>query len=278
MGEFEDETVDGVAEGASLEALSSPVAIPFVDVPAAVGADVRSPVDSASIEPVPWELASEPVPGDDLTAIVEALDDPGAEALAVDDGAEDIEADGTADQTQPEPPVADDETDTVVQDAPPTDDEIAAAVAATDEQVAGEDGLDDITPGTTRVDSVEEAQFEEATNAVYGAPWWPFLVYLGLWVAFAGVAVWQFEQLPQGVVVYEAPQYTYFVFGGLALAVVGVFLIVGVWLAARTSPARHRVGLFSSAFVKGAAMILIGVVVWWGTIMAIDYLRLGRLI
>ena len=69
---------------------------------------------------------------------------------------------------------------------------------------------------------------------------------------FAGVAVWQFEQLPARAVVYESQQYTMFVFGGLALAASGVFLMLAVWLGAWLSPKRHKAGLFSSAFIKGA--------------------------
>ena len=69
-----------------------------------------------------------------------------------------------------------------------------------------------------------------------------------------------------------------FVFAGLALAASGVFLILAVWLGAWLSPTRHKAGLFSSAFIMGAVCILIGMVVWWGTLMALDYLRLGRVI
>ncbi len=159
---------------------------------------------------------------------------------------------------------------------PPSDEDLAAAVEASNEQVGAEGTLDDIAPVNVQV--VPDGEIGDASSARYGAPWWPFLIYLGLWIVFAGVAVWQLEQLPATAVLYEARQYTLFVFGGLVLAAAGVVLIVAVWFGTWVTETRQRTGLFSSAFIKGALVILIGVVVWWGTIMALDYLRLGRFI
>jgi hypothetical protein len=240
MGEFDDETV---AQPAETEPVSQ-----------------NEPVEVASDEPTevaqdqPTEVLPVVQPADETVAEADQTD-------AIQDSLFEEPAPAPAPEAAPEPP---------------TDDELAAAIAASNEQVGTDSTLDDIAPHTTHDEPAEE--FASESDLRYGAPWWPFLVYLGLWCAFAGVAIWQFGKLATGTVIYETQQYTLFVFGGLVLAAVGVILILAVWLGARLSSKRHRAGLFTSAFIKGAAFILIGVVVWWGTFMALDYLRLGRLI
>lgn len=273
MGEFEEETAAGPAEGecpAEAEMPTDPAeqvdaAEPPADDPPAddVAAD-EPPAEDAAEEPavaIQDQLAL--VPAD---APADAPAEPPAEEPPAEDAAEEPPADDAP--AADEPPAEG--------DAVPSDDDLAAAVAAAGEQVGTEGTLDDIAPGTVHV--VADDAVEAEPEARYGVPWWPFLAYLGLWVVFSGVAIWQFQQIPLGSVAYETQQYTMFVFGGLALAVAGVFLTLAVWLVARTSAEHQRAGLFSSAFMKGALVVLIGVVVWWGTIMALDYLRLGRLI
>ena len=95
------------------------------------------------------------------------------------------------------------------------DDDLAAAIAASHEQVGTDGTLDDIAPGTTH--SVPAEEIISDTGVRFGAPWWPFLIYLGAWFALAAVAVWQFQQLAPGTVLYETQQYMMFVFGGLVL-------------------------------------------------------------
>jgi len=287
MGEFEDETV---AEPAEAEPAAQPQPEPGpeqaeaqvqpADVPAADDDPIAAIQDGLLFEepaltPAADELV-EDSPAPDAPAPSEFDDFVTAAAADITDTAP-----GAGD-TLPasEPGSASDIADIAVApelaDAETSDDDLAAAIAASNEQVGTEATLDDIAPGTTHDVPAEEILSEEALR--YGAPWWPFLVYLGLWIAFAGLAVWQFDMLAQGTVLYETQQYTLFVFGGLVLAAAGVILIPAVWLGARLSPKRHRAGLFTSAFIKGAVFVLIGVVVWWGTFMALDYLRLGRLL
>jgi hypothetical protein len=272
MGEFDDEIEVGHADS-ELAAETGPKASD--DAP-----------DSAQVE--------EPVAADDPSAAIQdqlALDGPDGDSPS-EVTADESDASGEspsgaeAPEVDAEPAVALEEasegeaTEETASDSTLADgeaeDDLAAAIAASNEQVGTETTLDDIPPGTSHP-MPDEPEVAE-TVVRYGAPWWPFLVYLGLWVAFAGVAVWQFEQFPPSIVVYEATQYTAFLVAGLALAALGVVLILAVWIGARMSPTRQRRGLFVSAMIKGSVCILIGTVVWWGALLALDYLRLGRLI
>jgi hypothetical protein len=153
-------------------------------------------------------------------------------------------------------------------------DDIEAAIAAANEQIGVASTLDDIVPGTTQGE--EGAEESENLAPRFGAPWWPFLVYLVLWLAFAGLGIWQLNQLPAGQVAYETQPYMLFLFGGIIMAAVGPILILAVWLATWLRARRMRTGLFTSALVKGAIVTVIGVAIWWGSFMALDYLRLGR--
>ena len=85
-------------------------------------------------------------------------------------------------------------------------------------------------------------------------------------------------ELPAGQVVYETMLYTYLMYAGLALLIAGPLLILGVWLASRFGSNRQHAGLLTSAMVKGAGVTLAGAVIWRGTLLALDYLRLGRLL
>ncbi len=272
MGEFEDDAVSLPADGEPAEPEIEP------DTGAVGDAIAEEP----EATPVPTEAIHDQLQLDP-TAVDEASDD--SEAEPTPDADAEPTPDADAEPAEPEiapvpEPASEPAEPTPDADAepaePPSDEDLAAAVEASNEQVGAEGTLDDIAPVNVQV--VPDGEIVDASSARYGAPWWPFLIYLGLWIVFAGVAVWQLEQLPATAVLYEARQYTLFVFGGLVLAAAGVVLIVAVWFSTWVTEARQRTGLFSSAFIKGALVILIGVVVWWVTIMALDYLRLGRFI
>lgn len=104
--------------------------------------------------------------------------------------------------------------------------------------------------------------------------WWPFLVYLGLWAAFAAVTVWQLLKVPAGVPVYEARVYPYTLLGGLVLTAAGPALILAVWIATLGSPGKGV--RFVSALTKGAVTTVAGVGLWWAVLVALDTIRLGR--
>lgn len=115
-------------------------------------------------------------------------------------------------------------------------------------------------PGATTLAPQEEA----GGNVLTATPVWPFLVYIGVWLAFAVALAFTMQSAAMKGNLFLSPWYPYFVWGGLALAVSVVPLIFGIWLWERS---RHekggRGGLFASAFLKGAMSLFIGVVMWW---------------
>jgi len=127
--------------------------------------------------------------------------------------------------------------------------------------------------------AVPVSQVPEPTMAAGHVPWWPFLVYLGAWVVLAAAAVWQLLQLPAHQVVYESSAYVMTILGGLIMTAVGPLLILAVWLGTRANrSAQERAGLLTTALMKGAFVTLSGAIIWWASLVIIDYLRLGRLL
>lgn len=160
-----------------------------------------------------------------------------------------------------------------------SDEDLAAAVAASNESV----GDAEIILPAAAAEPVAAPDVQPIPDAAglptarYGAPWWPYFTYFLIWAAVAGVGVWQFQLLPAGQPIYEAFFYRWFLFAGLVLSALGPVLVLAVWLACRESENRQRRGLFTSALLKGAFFTLLGVIVWWGTLLAVDFLRFGRL-
>jgi hypothetical protein len=154
--------------------------------------------------------------------------------------------------------------------APPEPDEISQSLAT------GPDSFDDIVAPV----AATAAGSQEPSSAIAGqVPWLPFMVYLGAWVILAVAAVWQLLQLPADQVVYESTAYVLTILGGLLMTAMGPILILAVWLATRSNrSAQEREGLLTSALMKGALVTLGGAVIWWASLVTIDYLRLGRLL
>ena len=111
-----------------------------------------------------------------------------------------------------------------------------------------------------------------------GVPIWPFLVYFVLWIAFAGLLVWQFAQTPAGVPLYELSLYGPSILAGLVLTALGPVLAIGVWFVVWMARPGARAGLFSRSLIIGAVVTLAGVALWLVALGAVDMLRLGRLI
>jgi hypothetical protein len=106
---------------------------------------------------------------------------------------------------------------------------------------------------------------------------WPFVAYVGLWFAYSAVIVWRFVGLPADVPVYEATEYPIAVFGGVTLAFAGPLLAFAVWISALDRKDASRLGLFASAALKGSVATLLGVTLWWISLVVIDQIRLGRI-
>jgi len=165
-------------------------------------------------------------------------------------------------------------------DAEPDElDEISQSLSddAAADTAAEEGSFDDIAPVAPADAAVSHVP--EPSAATGQVPWWPFLAYLGAWVVLAVAAVWQLLQLPADQVVYESTAYVLTILGGLIMTAVGPLLILAVWLATRSNrSASEREGLLTSALMKGALVTLCGAIIWWASLVIIDYLRLGRLL
>jgi hypothetical protein len=222
----------------------------------------------------------------EIEALVASLDEEVAEAVAEEPAEEPAEA-SEGDE------VAADADDEVAADAAePADAEAATAdgaEAATAEaaegptaevaeaEAAATESLDDIpiTPGVT---GDAEAALEGVSGTAARVPWWPFLVYLGIWLVLAGLAVWQFLELPAKSATYEAELYGTSIMVGMALVAIGPALAIAVWLFVWLGAEKgRRTGLLTSALIKGAVVTLGGVAIWWIALLLVDYLRLGRL-
>lgn len=158
---------------------------------------------------------------------------------------------------------------------PMVSDEIAVALSDAGEKVDGPDSLDDIAPATTDAPA-EDTEPVILASRPASVPWWPFLAYLGAWVALTGLAVWQLLQLPPSEASYESQAYALTVIGGLIMTAVGPLLILAVWFAVWSGrPSNERSGLLTSSLLKGAIATLCGAVLWWAALIIVDYLRLG---
>ena len=277
---------------------AAPAAGQFVSEPPAEEPPfLTPPVDEP---PFLAQPAGEPVAALELTGelrvLQAALEQPTGEMSPV--AAQAAAAEGTAGVEGAGPIESD-------QGAEPEPAEPAAEAEPVDAEPAADDGssLDDIAPGTlaseTNVETAEEAGAEaaeaagaeqaeeagaeaDAGEALVAAPittvsWWPFIGYVVAWLGGAGYVVWQLRQTPAGQGVYETNLYSMSVLAGLSLLAAGPALLLIVWLASWIGRKNRRIGsMFVSALVKGAAVTLIGAIIWIGAIMLIDYLRWGR--
>jgi len=107
-------------------------------------------------------------------------------------------------------------------------------------------------------------------------PWWPFVIYVAAWVGLVAAAVLTLSYDADALPAIQQEPYPYLILGGLVLTLFGPVLALTSWFFtwARAGKGR-RVGLLTSALVRGAGVTLLGVLMWWGTLVAVDALRLG---
>lgn len=225
----------------------------------------------------------------DLAEVVASLDEPESGAESVEPGS--VEPEATIET--PESP-----------DIEPVDPEIAALQAELDtegEAPTAEEPTADAEPEAPSEAPVEpvveaaavpagSAEVGDEQTALYdakdialpddraGIPLWPFLVYLGLWIVFAGLFVWQALEIPAGTPLYELNLYGLSISVGLVLTGLGPLVAIAVWLGCWLSRPGARAGLFSRSLIIGAVSTLAGVSLWLFALGAVDMLRLGRLI
>lgn len=177
-----------------------------------------------------------------------------------------------------EQPAPESQESTVQQPAEPTA-LVPASEPATDTvQEVAEPSLAEqleASPVPVQPASTPEQPAPSADVSRSGVSWWPFLVYLGLWVLFAAVTAWQLLQVPSGAPVYESRVYPYTVLAGLVLTAAGPALILAVWLGSTSRGGRG--GTFVTALGRGAIATVAGVTLWWLVLLGLDAVRLGRL-
>jgi len=155
------------------------------------------------------------------------------------------------------------------------------AAAGQPEAVAGEPSHPEPAnqaPVTQRLASPESAPPAEFVASRPSVPWWPFLVYLGMWLVGVGAAAWMFLQTSSTASIAGEAIYPYVLRGGLVLTALGPLVALGVWFVCWIVAGRgHRTGLLADSLLKGALTTLTGVVVWWVMLMAVDRVRFDRL-
>ena len=132
-----------------------------------------------------------------------------------------------------------------------------------------------VTQPQASPESALPAEFAASRPSV---PWWPFLVYLGMWLVGVGAAAWMFLQTSSTASIAGEAIYPYVLRGGLVLTALGPLVALGVWFVCWIVAGRgHRTGLLADSLLKGALTTLTGVVVWWVMLMAVDRVRFDRL-
>jgi hypothetical protein len=182
-----------------------------------------------------------------------------------------LEAEGQEATPVAEQPASLAADDSVVDAAP----EAEVVVAEPAVEPAGSTQAADVADEQAAVEDTKEIALPDDRA---GIPVWPFLVYVGLWVVFAGLFVWQSLLVPAGTPLYELNLYGLSILVGLILTALGPLLAIGVWLACWLARPGARRGLFSRSLIIGAVSTLAGVAVWLIALGAVDMLRLGRLV
>jgi hypothetical protein len=117
----------------------------------------------------------------------------------------------------------------------------------------------------------------EPSVARQSVPWWPFLIYLAVWIGSTVAAGWELSRASSGGILYGSAQYAYMVLAGLLLTLFGPAVTFLVWLVSWLSARRgERSGLLSTSLARGALVTFAGVALWWGMLVFVDATRLGR--
>ena len=283
--------VDDSVSGATQLPVPTPDEVP---APAPEPTDTLPVPPLAESAPIAAEAVSAPGPANsDLTGQLQAL----TESL---DAPEDPEAEAEPDSSQPgvvEPPAtAIDAPDAIASEseasAPTEPEDTGSAETATTDAVPDAtavlavsgaasvaETLDSIAPGTVAAGESVSAETVAVEPPVTTVSIWPFVGYVVVWLAAAGYTVWQFTQIPAGTALFETEFYRTSMLGGLVLLAAGPALFLIVWIVSWIGVKNARGGaMFFSALIKGAVATLLGALIWWGALLLMDYLRLGRLL
>jgi hypothetical protein len=221
----------------------------------------------------------------DLAEVVASLDEP--EPGAVPEGTAETSESPNVETVDPEIAALQAELEAEGEGTTPAAEDSAVEPAVDEapevEVAEAEAEVEPVAPTQPAVVAEEQAAVQDSTGMALpddraGIPLWPYLVYIGLWVVFAGLFVWQSMQVPAGTPLYELNLYGLSIVVGLILTALGPLLAIGVWLACWLARPGARRGLFSRSLIIGAVATLAGVALWLIALGAVDMLRLGRLV
>lgn len=195
-------------------------------------------------------------------------------------------------------PLAEQEPEAELPSAGTAEDDVAAAIAAAGANLESQPTLDGMAPAVVEdslggtIDTAPHAEQPATEPAAteqaavvetderprHAVPVWPFVAYDVVWAAFSAYLIWQLEMLPSDTAIFDARIYPYAVLGGVVLTMAGPLLLLVVWIASWGSPGTTKGGLFVSSLTRGSVATLLGVLMWWGALMVLDQIRLGRLL
>ncbi len=135
---------------------------------------------------------------------------------------------------------------------------------------AGRDVLEETGEAGVRVTTEESIQVS--------TPWAPFALYGAAWLVFAVTTVVLLGDTPPGSTVVAQAEYPGVLIAALVLAITGPFLGFVVWGTVWYQSSKRRgSSLFSSAMLRAAVVMALGVAVWWAALTYVDAVRLGRM-
>jgi hypothetical protein len=238
------------APAPAAEEASAVAAEPAAEVAAVATAPTPAPAaETAAVEAAEAEAAD---------AAAAPTDAPAGDAAAATEPVADA-SDADAPTTEPAAPTPADETDL---------DAMVAAVAAADADVPEAGHLTAEAPAQPGAAEATPATVPAAAAAVPAVektaltPTWPFLVYLALWVAYGAAMVVLMRGAAAAGDLFGSQYYQLSLVIGFALVALGLIMIPIVWMAAAKGRT-DRAGIFTSAFLKGAVSVFVGVAIWW---------------
>ena len=121
--------------------------------------------------------------------------------------------------------------------------------------------------------SADAALVEGVTG---GLAWVPFGLYLAAWVALAAASAYLLHGATAESPARWMPEYPVLLWVGAVLSATGPILSLAVWLVVRgRRTAGARRGLLASAMTRGALAAVFGVMIWLGTLYAIEVMTMN---
>lgn len=210
--------------------------------------------ESVSEQPAPDELMPDEPASDE-----QAPDEPAPDEVSSDEPAPDEPDVETASDDTP-----DDSSASLDERVPKIEVDSGAEVAEPDVEDA------EVAPSDTGLPDVAAAPDSPKV------PWWPFLILLAAWLGVVTGSFFTLSYESTAVPLIQQESYPYVILAGLVLAILGPIVSLTVWFVMWLRAGKgHREGLMTVSLVRGAGVTLLGVLAWWGAIVALDALRLG---